>query len=185
MTGLIQDFDGCITLREINGAEVKISAIINSPSVFLNMTAYQNLKSQAYLLGIYDTNKIDYVMKMIGLAEARNKVARNFSLGMIQRLKLGMALLENPDLLILDEPSNGLDPDSIVEFRELLLKLSHAGMTIIISSHILSELEQLATYFGILSNGKIVKEISKEDILKSEMSLEDFYFQYTREKSDV
>jgi ABC-type multidrug transport system ATPase subunit len=97
---------------------------------------------------------------------------------MMQRLKLGMALLEKPDILFLDEPFNGLDPDGIAELRELLLHLNHTvGITILISSHILSELEQVATCIGILHDGEIVKEAFVQDILQNGTTLEELYMQ--------
>lgn len=100
---------------------------------------------------------------------------------MKQRLKLGMALLEKPNLLILDEPINGLDPNGIADLRELLHQLNKDfGMTILISSHILSELENTATYFGILNNGIIAKEISIHDIQHSNITLESLFLQYTK-----
>ena len=100
---------------------------------------------------------------------------------MTQRLKLAMALLESPDILILDEPSNGLDPDGIAELRELLLCLNRLdGITILISSHILSELEQVVNCLGILHNGSIVKELSADDILRNGTGLEKLYMQYTK-----
>lgn len=106
---------------------------------------------------------------------------RDFSLGMVQRLKLGMALLEKPDILILDEPVNGLDPDGIADLRELLHQLNREyGMTILVSSHILSELEHTASCFGILHNGEIIKEISIQEIQQNNSTLESVYLQYTK-----
>jgi len=126
------------------------------------------MKEQAYLLGIHNNDRITKILAMVGLMDCGNKAVRNFSLGMTQRLKLALALLENPDILILDEPANGLDPDGIAELRNLLLNLNHSsGMTIIISSHILSELEQIATCIGILHNGVIVEEILQTTFSKT------------------
>ena len=181
LTGLIQEYAGSISVNKTNGRTSKISAVINSPSLFLNMSAFQNMKEQAYLLGIQDNKNIDEVLSVVGLSDCGKKAVKNFSLGMTQRLKLGLALLETPDILILDEPANGLDPDGISELRELLLDLNRSrGITIIISSHILSELEQIVTCIGILHNGEIVKEISTSEVLGDGVTLEKIYMQHTK-----
>ena len=180
-TGLIQKYKGTISIEEAGVQKIKISAVINSPSLFLNLSAFENMKAQAFLLRMRDNSRIKQTLKTVGLEDCKNKLVRNFSQGMTQRLKLGMALLENPDILILDEPVNGLDPDGIAELRELLLHLNHdGGMTILISSHILSELEQVATCFGILHDGEIVKEVFIQDILQSGATLEELYMQSTK-----
>ena len=181
LTGLIQAYDGKVSISQINGHPSKISAVIGTPSLFLNMSAAQNMRAQTYLLGMSDNSKIEQILRTVGLENCGKKVVKDFSLGMTQRLKLAMALLGEPDILILDEPSNGLDPDGIVELRELLLDLNRSnGVTLLISSHILNELEQLVTCIGILHNGKIVKELSTHDILQSGLSLEKIYMQYTK-----
>lgn len=181
LTGLVQEYGGTVSVNGLNNRKSKISAVINSPSLFLNMSAFENMKAQSYLLGIKDNNKIRHVLKMVGLPEKNKKPAKNFSLGMTQRLKLGLALLENPDILILDEPANGLDPDGIAELRELIIHLNRShGITILVSSHILSELGQTATRLGILHDGKIVKELSDRDILQDGASLEKVYRECTR-----
>jgi ABC-type multidrug transport system ATPase subunit len=181
LTGLIPKYNGRVSINVNGGHANKISAVINSPSIFLNMSALQNMREQAYLLGISDKRKIEQILHTVGLGDCGNKSVKAFSLGMTQRLKLGMALLSNPDILILDEPSNGLDPDGIVELRELLLDLNRAkGITLLISSHILNELEQLVTCIGILHNGEIVKELSTHDVLQSGLSLEQAYLQFTK-----
>jgi ABC-type multidrug transport system ATPase subunit len=175
LTGLIQGYNGNVAITS------KVSAVINSPSLFPNMTAFQNMKEQAYLLGLRGNNRIEEILGTVGLSDCNNKTIKNFSLGMTQRLKLGLALLKNPDLLILDEPANGLDPDGILKLRELLLDLNRSrGITILISSHILYELEQIATCIGILNNGKIVKKLSTQDVIQSGESLEKVYMQYTK-----
>ena len=181
LTGLMRDHSGTVSIKSINDRKSNISAVINAPSLFLNMSAFENMKAQTYLLGIRDNNNIQQALKMVGLSERDKKPVRHFSLGMTQRLKLGMALLENPDILILDEPANGLDPDGIVELRELLIRLNREnGITIIVSSHILSELGQIVTCLGILHNGEIVNEISDRDILQDGMNLERLYMEYTK-----
>jgi len=181
LTGLIPGYNGTVSVGEVGVQKSKVSAVINSPALFLNLSAFENMKAQAFLLGMCDDSRIEQALKTVGLEDCRNKLVRDFSQGMTQRLKLGMALLENPDILILDEPVNGLDPDGIAELRELLLHLNHAGgMTILISSHILSELEQVATCFGILQDGEIVKEVFIQDILQRGTTLEKLYMQSTK-----
>lgn len=180
LTGLIQNFSGTIFAAKTHGRESRFAIVINDPSLFLNMSAFENMKEQAHLLGLHDDRQIEEVLKTVGLADSNNKPVKNFSLGMIQRLKLAMALLQMPDIFILDEPMNGLDPDGIADLRELLLRLNEKGMTILISSHILSELEQMATRLGILHEGKIVKEVSTRDAFQNGASLEKLYMQYTR-----
>ncbi|HWQ70810.1 MAG TPA: ATP-binding cassette domain-containing protein [Desulfitobacteriaceae bacterium] len=181
LTGLIPRYNGIVSVGEAGVQKCKVSAVINSPSLFLNLSAFENMKAQAFLLGMRDDSRIEQALKTVGLEDCNNKLARDFSQGMTQRLKLGMALLENPDILILDEPVNGLDPDGIAELRELLLHLNHASeMTILISSHILSELEQVATCFAILHDGEIAKEVFIQDILQSGTTLEKLYMQSTK-----
>jgi len=176
LTGLIPDYSGTVSF---NGS--RISAVINAPSLFLNMTVFENMKAQCYLLGITDNNKIQRALKMVGLSEKNKQLVRNYSLGMTQRLKLALSLLENPDILILDEPSNGLDPDGIAELRELIIELNQKhGITVLISSHILSELGQVATCLGILHDGKIVKELLDKEIFQDTVQLETIYRECTR-----
>lgn len=180
LTGLIQDFSGMVSVAKTNDRESRFAVVINDPSLFLNMSAFENMKEQAYLLGLYDNCQIKEALETVGLAGSNHKPVKNFSLGMVQRLKLAMALLQKPDILILDEPMNGLDPDGIADLRELLLRLNESNMTILISSHILSELEQVATYIGILHGGKMVKEVSTHHAFQDGISLEKLYMQYTR-----
>lgn len=181
LTGLIQDYNGKVQIGINDNQKSKVAAVVNDPSLFLNMSAFANMKEQAYLMGIQDERSIEAALKIVGLENSNSKLVKNFSLGMTQRLKLAMSLLENPDILILDEPVNGLDPDGIADLRELLLNLNHTkGITIIISSHILSELEQIATCFGILHNGKIVKEFYAHDVPPEGKGLEELYMRYTR-----
>ncbi len=152
---------------EIITARKRIGAIVESPSIYLNMSARENLNMQAGVLGITDENKLKEVLTEVGLSElwTDNKKAGNFSLGMRQRLGIAMALLGEPEFLILDEPMNGLDPAGIVGIRELILKLNREkGITFLISSHILTELALVANKYGIISKGKIIKEISSEQL---------------------
>lgn len=180
LTGLIEDFNGTVSVAKINDRESRFAVVINDPSLFLNMSAFENMKAQAYLLGLNNDMQVKEVLKTVGLEDSNNKTVKKFSLGMTQRLKLAMALLQRPDILILDEPMNGLDPDGIADLRELLLRLNESNITILISSHILSELEQVATRLGILHDGKIVKEVSAADAFRDGVTLENLYMQYTR-----
>lgn len=181
ITGQIADYRGTVSISKAVNRESRISAVINHPALFLNMSAYENMKEQTYLLGLNDDKRIYKVIETVGLSAFDAKQVKGFSLGMTQRLKLAMALLENPGVLILDEPLNGLDPDGIADLRNLLLDLNrNHGITILISSHILSELEQIATCFGILHNGAIAREFSTREALKDGHSMEEIYLQYTK-----
>lgn len=139
--------------------------VIEGPVAYDTLTAQQNLEYYCKLRGITNSKiVIDETLELVGLESMGNKKYKNFSLGMKQKLGIAIAVLARPDLLILDEPLNGLDPIAITEFRKMIGNLNRKrNMTIIISSHILSELYQVATRYGILDNGKLVKEISKED----------------------
>ena len=135
------------------------------------------------MLDIRENTPLEEVLKTVDLNRTQNKRVKDFSLGMVQRLKLAMALLAEPDILILDEPLNGLDPDGIKDLRELLLRLNRdKAMTILISSHVLSELEQVASCFGILHDGAIVKELTEEDVCQRG-HLEDLYLEYTQRRN--
>ena len=169
-SGTFELFGVPSTSPDILKSRARIGAIVESPSIYLNMSAYENLKMQADILGLRGCEKIKEVLSLVGLSYLENdkKKAGDFSLGMRQRLGIAMALLGDPELLILDEPMNGLDPAGIVEIRELILKLnSERNITFLISSHILTELALVATNYGIISRGRIIKEISSEQ-LKSE-----------------
>lgn len=135
----------------------QIGAIIENPAIYPNLTAYENLKVLTILLNI-EEERINEVLKTVGLTNTGNKLAREFSLGMKQRLGIAMALINNPKLLILDEPTNGLDPVGIMELRELIKSFKNEGITVLISSHILSEVDQVADKVGILVNGKLAYE---------------------------
>lgn len=176
ITGLISATEGTFSLfgvdgksKEILNARKKIGAIVETPSIYLNMTAVDNLKMQLGVLGIRENNqeKIEKVLTFVGLIDLlkSKKIASNFSLGMRQRLGIAMALLGEPEFIILDEPMNGLDPAGIVEIRELILKLNREnGITFLISSHILTELSLVANKYGIISKGKIVREITAKEL---------------------
>ena len=150
---------------------LKIGSLIEAPALYQNLSAFDNLKYLGLQLGLGQLNsRVEEVLDIIGLATvSKKKKAKNFSLGMRQRLAIGMAILDQPDFLILDEPINGLDPSGIKEIRKLLLELKEKqGMTVLISSHLLSELEQIADYFVMMSKGKVL-EILEQDHLSNKM----------------
>lgn len=174
ITGLIFPYSGSFTLfgadsrtDAIGQARSRIGAIVESPSIYMNMSAYENLKTQCAIYGIDNDEKIRSVLQDVGLEAlySDKKHANHFSLGMRQRLGIAMALLSDPEFLILDEPMNGLDPAGIVDIRELILKLNRErGITFLISSHILTELSLIATKYGIISKGKLIQEITAEEL---------------------
>lgn len=151
--------------HEILNARKEMGAVIETPAIYLDMSAIGNLKEQYRVLGLHSFDTISQLLKMVGLENTGRKKAKNFSLGMRQRLGIAIALAGNPRFLVLDEPINGLDPQGIIEMRQLLLNLNQKyGITILISSHILDELSRLATHYGFIDNGKMIKEISANDL---------------------
>lgn len=143
----------------------RIGCLIENPAFFGGLTAYQNLKYYAFQKGITDMRQIDEALALVNLSEVKNKKFRKFSLGMKQRLGIAFAMMDNPDLIILDEPINGLDPIGISELRETFRKLNaERGITFIISSHILSELYVTANRFLIIDKGRVLKEITKKEL---------------------
>lgn len=151
--------------KEIAKSRRKIGAVVETPATYLEMTAKDNLKLQYKIIGIKSFDSIPKLLKLVGLENEGNKKVKNFSLGMRQRLGIAIALAGNPDFLVLDEPINGLDPQGIIDVRQLILKLNReCGITVLISSHILDELSRFATYYGFIDNGRIVKEISASEI---------------------
>ena len=143
----------------------RIGAVIETPSIYMDMTAEENLKEQYRIIGLPDFGDIPELLKLVGLENTGRKKAKNFSLGMRHRLGIAIALAGNPDFLILDEPINGLDPQGIIEMRELILKLNREyQITFLISSHILDELSRLATHYGFIDGGHMVKEISAKEL---------------------
>ena len=176
---LIKETQGQLELFDTLDNQInrsRIGAIIENPAFYPYMTAYENLKYYIQYKGIVEINSIEKVLKMIGLENARKKKYKNYSLGMKQRLGLALALINHPDLLILDEPLNGLDPQGIVELREILSHLNKKyGITMLISSHILDELEMIATRYGFIHQGQMIEEITAEKLqekLKKYISLD-------------
>ena len=153
--------------NKINVVRKRMGAVVETPAIYPEMTAYDNLKIQFDILNIKNYDEIDDLLKLVNLDDVEDKLAKNFSLGMRQRLGIAVALCGNPEFLVLDEPINGLDPEGIVEMRNLLIKLNkERNITILISSHILDELSRIATYYGFIKDGKMVKEISAEEFEK-------------------
>ena len=153
--------------NKINVVRKRMGAVVETPAIYPEMTAYDNLKIQFDILNIKNYDEIDDLLKLVNLDDVEDKLAKNFSLGMRQRLGIAVALCGNPEFLVLDEPINGLDPEGIVEMRNLLIKLNkERNITILISSHILDELSKVATHYGFIKDGKMVKEISAEEFEK-------------------
>ncbi|MBM6854084.1 ATP-binding cassette domain-containing protein [Mediterraneibacter glycyrrhizinilyticus] len=153
------------TDSQINRCRRRMGAVIETPSIYMDMTAEENLKEQYRIIGLPDFGDIPELLKLVGLENTGKKKAKNFSLGMRQRLGIAIALAGNPDFLVLDEPINGLDPQGIIEMRELILKLNREyQITFLISSHILDELSRLATHYGFIDGGHMVKEISAKEL---------------------
>ncbi|MCM1038763.1 MAG: ATP-binding cassette domain-containing protein [Ruminococcus sp.] len=170
--GLQQATSGTYTLygvnssqKEIARARRRVGAIVEMPSVYQDMSAVENLKAQYRVLGLPSFTGIPELLELVGLENTGQKKAKNFSLGMRQRLGIAIALAGDPDFLVLDEPVNGLDPQGIIEIRELILKLNRQRqITVLISSHILDELSRLATHYGFIDHGHMVKEISAKEL---------------------
>lgn len=171
ITGLSPIENGTIELfgksdsKGLAEARRKMGCLVESPILDMRKTAKENLMLQELLYGNKDSAKVDKILARVGLGDVKNKKVGNFSLGMKQRLGIALALINDPELLILDEPVNGLDPMGMVDVRELLVSLcKEDGITIVVSSHILAELYQLATDYIIISHGHIISTLSKEEL---------------------
>ncbi|NBJ89808.1 ATP-binding cassette domain-containing protein [Acutalibacter sp. 1XD8-36] len=150
---------------DIVKARRRMGAVVETPSIYLDMTATDNLRQQCRVLGLPDFSCVPELLELVGLSDTGRKKAKNFSLGMRQRLGIAVALCGEPDFLVLDEPVNGLDPQGIVEIRELILKLNRErDITVLISSHILEEMHKLATHYGFIDGGCMIREISAEEL---------------------
>lgn len=151
--------------KQLDAVRRRMGAVVETPSIYLDLTAGDNLREQFRVLGVPSDEGIGALLRLVGLEDTGKKKARNFSLGMKQRLGIAVALAGDPDFLVLDEPVNGLDPQGIIEIRELILKLNRErNITVLISSHILDELSRLATHYGFIDGGRMVKEISAQEL---------------------
>lgn len=156
---------GKSTDKELSIARKKLGSIVETPSFYPHFSAKENLEYYRIQRGIKDKNCVASALEEVGLSDTGNKKFKNFSLGMKQRLGLALCIMSEPELLLLDEPINGLDPIGVMDFRNLLLKLNRErNITILISSHILSELENLATSYGFISKGRLIEEISANEL---------------------
>jgi len=171
ITGLSFPTEGSMTLfgksgkKELQRQRARIGCMVETPALYKNMTAVQNLEAQRIQRGIPDRDGIGKTLKLVGLSDTGKKAVRHFSLGMRQRLGIAMALLNDPEFMILDEPINGLDPSGIVETRELIRQLNQErGITFLVSSHILSELYQTATRYILLHKGRVLEELTQREL---------------------
>jgi ABC-2 type transport system ATP-binding protein len=173
LTGLVKPSWGSYRIydaynkdKDIYDRRKKIAAVVETPSIYLNMNARDNLRAQSLIKGKVDNEEIERILKIVRLDNVDDKKqAKDYSLGMRQRLGIAIALIGNPEILILDEPTNGLDPEGIIEIRELLVELNTKhGVTILVSSHILEELSKFVTCYGFIDDGKLIKEISVKEI---------------------
>ena len=170
--GLQEPTGGSFTLYGAKNTDARIGrsrrrmgAVVETPSIYMDMTAEENIRQQYLVLGLPSMDGAQELLRLVGLDGTGKKKAKNFSLGMRQRLGIAVALAGSPDFLVLDEPVNGLDPQGIVEMRELILKLNRErGITVLISSHILDKLSRLATHYGFINGGHMVKEMSAEEL---------------------
>lgn len=172
ISGLARPTDGEIIMFGYRGGGLKnirsrVSCLIEAPGVYGNLSAYDNLKIKCKLFGIQEKSYIPEILEIVGLNHVGKKKVKHYSLGMKQRLGIGLTLVGDPDLLLLDEPINGLDPQGIVEVRDTILRLNEErNMTILVSSHILEELSKIATHYGIIHNGSLLQEMTKEELMK-------------------
>jgi len=144
-----------------------VGALIETPALYLYMSGRDNLKAVASVLGGVSAERIDTVLEIVGLKQRQKDRVRTYSLGMKQRLGVAIALLQDPDILILDEPANGLDPAGIVEMRDLMHRLADEGKTVFISSHILSEVQQICSRVAIINHGQLITETTVDDLISS------------------
>lgn len=182
ISGLAKPTEGNVCLFEKNGHDTmnvqnRVGVLIESPGIYPNMNANENIKLKCLAKGISSKSYIAELLESVGLSTADKKKVKHFSVGMKQRLGIALALAGNPELVLLDEPINGLDPQGIAEIREMIIKLNRErGITFIISSHILGELSKIATSYGIIEKGELKKQILKTELTED---LEEYFFSLT------
>ena len=170
ISGLANPTSGDISLfgkesRYTSAEQKRVGLLIENPGIYDGMTAFENLKIKAIGMGVYRREKVEEILKTVGLGTVGNKKVKQFSLGMKQRLGIALALIGSPDLLILDEPINGLDPQGILEIRQLIERLNkEQKITVMISSHILEELYKIVTHVGIIDRGELLVQLTKEQL---------------------
>lgn len=172
ISGLAKPDSGEIEMFGYRGKELKeirsrVGCLIEGPGIYGSMTAAENLEVKCRLTGIRRKGYVEELLQIVGLSQTGRKKAKHFSMGMRQRLGIALALVGEPDLLVLDEPINGLDPQGIAEIRDMVLRLNEErNMTMIISSHILEELSKIATDYGIIHQGVLIKEMTREELMR-------------------
>lgn len=179
LLGMTKITDGSIELlggTDLEAARLRTGSIIETPTFYENMSAYKNMMYRSKLLGMHNaSDKVNELLKLVGLLEVKGQKTCDYSLGMRQKLGIATALLNEPELLILDEPINGLDPVAIAEVRHVLKKVNkEQKVTIIISSHILGEMQKLATRYGFIVDGKLINEITEAEIENKKIDLESY-----------
>ena len=162
-SGYIELF-GEVEQSKINAVRSRMGSVIEMPALYCNLTGRQNLEYYRLQRGITDKERVQKCLEMVGLTDTGRKKVKIFSLGMKQRLGLAIAILSHPDFLILDEPTNGLDPTGIIEIRDLIRRLSKEGITLLVSSHLLTELAQVANKYAIIHNGRLIKSLTQEQL---------------------
>lgn len=179
VSGLSLPTSGSISLfgsADLESQRRKIGTMIEHPAVYTNLTARENLEIACRLFNVTDQKRVDEILQFVGLANTGHKKAKNFSLGMKQRLGIAISLLDRPQFLIWDEPINGLDPKGVCDIRDIILELNHRyHTTFLISSHLLGELGKVATHYGVIKKGELIDQFSKQDLeerCKEELILE-------------
>ena len=153
--------------KDLSKVRSRVGCLIEEPGLYKNMSAFDNMMIKAKMFGINDKKYVLGLLDEVGLSDVGRKKTKNFSLGMKQRLGIAAAILGSPDIILLDEPINGLDPQGIVEVRDMLAGLAkERNITILISSHILEELSKVCTDFGIIHKGKLLQELSQEQLMQ-------------------